>query len=106
MATRSSAGTGPAAALVAAAPVLSWRGPVWRCHDGRFPADSWEGSRYYSGRFHRAPDLFPNQRTWTALNMCLGPEVSLGEAIRYQAPHMRRIADPRLSELAIGLASV
>jgi hypothetical protein len=79
---------------------------VWRCHGGRFPADSWEGSRYYSGRFHRAPDLFPDQRTWPALYTCLGPEVSLGEAIRYQAPHIRRIADYRLSELAVDLASV
>lgn len=99
-------GSGAVAALVAAAPLLSWRGPVWRCHDGRFPADSWEGSRYYSGRFHRAPDLFPNQRTWTALYTCLGPEVSLGEAIRYQGSHLRRIADYRLSELAVGLTLV
>ena len=97
---------GVVAAIVAAAPVLSWRGPVWRCHDGRFPADSWEGSRYYSGRFHRAPDLFPARRTWTALYTALGPEVSLGETIRYQSPHMRRIADYRLSELAVSLTKV
>lgn len=106
MSNPSAMGPGTVAAAVAAAPVLSWHGSVWRCHDGRFSADSWEGSRYYSGRFHRAPDLFPAQQTWAALYTGLGPEISLGEAIRYQAPHMRRIADYRLSELAVSLATV
>lgn len=99
-------GTGGVPAIVAAASLLSWRGQVWRCHDGRFPADSWEGSRYYSGRFHRAPDLYPAERTWAALYTALAPEIALGEAIRYQAPHIRRIADYHLSEVAVSLSTV
>lgn len=35
--------TGAGAALIATAPVLSWNGRAWRCHDARFPADSWDG---------------------------------------------------------------
>ena len=91
---------------MAAAPLLAWRGSAWRCHDARFPADSWEGSRYYTGRFHRAPDLFAGHDTWLALYTALGPEIALGEAIRYLSPTMRKIADYRLTEVALTLAAV
>jgi len=91
---------------VATVPLFSWRSPAWRCHDARFPADSWEGSRYYTGRFHRAPDLFAGQATWLALYTAAGPEVALGEAIRYLSPTMRKVADYRLTELSVTLVSV
>lgn len=95
-----------AAAIVAAAPIIPWEGSVWRCHDRRFPSNSWQGSLLFSGRFHRAPDLFPTEFTWPALYTATGPEVALGEAIRYQAPRMRRIAAYDLSEVALRLTSV
>jgi len=40
------------------------------------------------------------------LYTALGPEIALGEAIRYLSPTMRKIADYRLTEVALTLAAV
>jgi len=59
-----------------------WQGLVWRCHARHYAADSAEGSRRASGRYHRATDRFPAGTTWLALYTGCTEAIALAEVIR------------------------
>jgi hypothetical protein len=68
--------------VVAACPAGPWRGEPWRGHNRNVAATSFEGSRRFSGRDHRAPDCFPSGPTWTALYLALTEATTLLEIAR------------------------
>ncbi len=71
---------------VAGCPVQQWSGECWRGHNRIYPAGSYEGSRRISGRFHQAPDCFPEGPTWPALYLALSEATALLEIARqYEA---------------------
>jgi hypothetical protein len=61
----------------------------------------------YSGRYHRAPDLFPRADTWPALYLSLAAEISIGEVVRHlPLDMMTRLNRLRLSQLEVALSGV
>jgi len=93
--------------VLAALEPKPWRGQAWRAHWRSYEATDYGGSLRSSGRYHRAPDRFPEERTWAALYLALRPEVSLGEVVRRLSPELtHRLNEYRLSELDVGLNAV
>jgi RES domain-containing protein len=86
-------------------PMRPWRGTTWRIHAQRYAATDPGGSRRFSGRYHRAPDLFSNQRTWAALYLALDTGSCLAEAVRH-ATELSELANRRISEIAVSLFAV
>jgi hypothetical protein len=61
----------------------------------------------YSGRYQRAPDLFPKAETWPALYLSLAAEISVAEVVRHLSLDMvTRLNRLRLSQLEVGLSRV
>jgi RES domain-containing protein len=83
----------------------AWRGTVWRIHAQRYAATDPGGSRRFSGRYHRAADLFAGQRTWVALYLALDPGSCLAEAVRH-ATDLSDLTDRRVTELDVSLSGV
>jgi hypothetical protein len=65
---------------------IRWSGQVWRIHSSRFPADSYGGSLYNTGRFHRGRDLYPEDQCWPVLYLSLDGHASQGEYVRHFLP--------------------
>ncbi len=96
-----------ATAAVAGRPLIPWRGDLWRAHKRRYDATDASGSRLFSARYHRAPDLFPSGPTWAALYCALSYGVCLGEVLRHVTPELLpALRDQRLSRLAVDLSAV
>lgn len=85
--------------------MASWRGTVWRIHARRYAATDPGGSRLFSGRYHRALDLFPGQRTWQALYLALDTGICIAELTRH-ATDLADLTDRRISEIAVSLTAV
>lgn len=85
--------------------MMSWQGATWRIHARRYAATDPGGSRRFSGRYHRAPDLFAGQRTWAALYLALDTGSCLAEATRH-ATELSELADRRISEIEVSLSAV
>jgi hypothetical protein len=89
---------------VAARPLLSWEGTVWRGHSPRYGATDHGGSLRVTGRWHRASDRFPVEHTWPALYTGIGLHVCLGEVLRNTADdRLRRF---RFTELRVRLGAI
>ena len=93
-----------AAEAVARCPITPWRGTVWRAHASIYAATDPAGARRKSGRYHRAPDDFPDGPVWAVLYLALGRDVCLGEILRNVTTIPVR--DYRITRLRIGLAAV
>lgn len=64
----------------------TWRevhGLTWRVHWQGYPALSWEGSRWSSGRYNRSEVEFPAETTWLALYLAMRPEIPWAEITRH-----------------------
>ena len=92
-------------AAVAGLVASTWSGITWRIHARRYAATDPGGSRRFSGRYHRAPDLFPNQRAWPVLYLGLERGTCIAEATRH-AGDLSDLADRRLSEIEVSLSAV
>jgi hypothetical protein len=78
---------------VAPLPLRPWTGIVWRSHGIDLTGSRRAGTRVYyaptsdggsrrtSGRYHRAPDLYPGQQVWPALYTSLTDGGCLAEGI-------------------------
>jgi RES domain-containing protein len=86
-------------------PLAPWRGTVWRIHAQRYAATDPGGSLRFSGRYHRAPDLFAGQRTWAVLYLALDTGSCLAEAVRH-ATELSELTDRRISEIEVSLTAV
>lgn len=85
----------------------AWHGDAWRLHGREYEATDHGGSALYSGRYHRALDMFPAAETWPALYLSLAAEISVSEMIRHLPLHMLiRLNRLRLSQLAVSLSRV
>ena len=76
-------------------------------HRRKYDALDPTGTRFTSGRYHRAPDQFDSSDCWSALYLSLVPEVTVGEVLR-NTP-VERIAalnSYRLSEIAAGFETI
>lgn len=93
-----------AATAVANCPVGAWWGEAWRAHAPSYHATDAGGARRKSGRYHRAPDLFPDGPVWAVLYLALGRDVCLGEVIRNVSA--LPVRSYRLTRLGIELAAV
>jgi RES domain-containing protein len=85
--------------------MVPWQGTAWRIHAQRYAATDLGGSRRFSGRYHRAPDLFATQRTWPALYLALDTGSCLAEAVRH-AVELSELTDRRISEVEVSLSAV
>jgi RES domain-containing protein len=92
-------------AAIASLPIDSWNGTTWRIHAPRYAATDPGGSRRFSGRYHRAPDLFAGQRTWSALYFALDTGACIAEATRH-ATELSELIDRRVSEIDVSLTAV
>lgn len=92
-------------AAIAALPMTPWHGITWRIHAQRYAATDPGGSLRFSGRYHRAPDLFAGQRTWAALYLALDTGGCLAKATRH-ATELSELADRRISEVEVSLSAV
>ena len=96
-----------ASAAVAACPVVAWEGSVWRMHKRKYSADDPGGSHKVSGRYNRGLDRFPEDESFPALYLAIGPEVCLGEIQRHVTPKLLPLLnDFHLSELSIRVEAV
>jgi RES domain-containing protein len=96
-----------AAVAVAACPIVSWRGSVWRTHRRTRSATDSDGSLIASGRYHRGRDRFPPDQVWRALYTSLGRDVSLAEAIRWIEPGtLNRLSGLQITQLSCELSAV
>lgn len=96
-----------ASAAVGTRPIAPWSGFAWRGHRRRYAATDWRGSLYASGRYHRAPDLYPQDQTWPALYLGLSYGVCLGEVLRHLPPELfAQVGDYRLSKVRLDLKRV
>lgn len=87
--------------------MASWEGPAWRIHKQKYHATDPTGSRYYSGRCHRASDLYRDEECWTALYLSLSPEACIGEILRHISPSLlSELNDYRLTEILLQLQRV
>jgi RES domain-containing protein len=98
-------GIGGIPAAIARLPMSPWDGTAWRIHAQRYTATDPGGSFRFSGRYHRAPDLFASQRTWAALYLALDTGGCLAEATRH-ATELSELADRRISEIDVSLSAV
>ena len=87
---------------------IGWTTPVWRAHNRRYAATDAGGSRRVTGRYHRAPDLFPGGNTWAALYCATTYGVCLGEIVRHLPPTGGGawLANYRLTRLDVRLSAV
>ena len=93
-------------AVIDGLPTVPWHGTTWRIHAPRYPATDPGGSRRFSGRYHRALDLFVGQRTWEALYLALDTGVCIAEAIRHAVELSELADDRRVSEIDAALSAV
>lgn len=92
---------------IAICPVIHWRGTVWRAHKRRYPALDPTGSSLITGRYNRAPDRYPDNASWLALYLALGPEVCLGEILRNTTQElMPGLNTYRISEIDVELDTI
>lgn len=92
---------------VAACPVRSWRGEVWRCHGRRYAGDNADGSLKTTGRYNRGRDKFAEHEVWPALYAGLAQHVALGERIRHTTANaLSALAAQRVSHLSVRLQRV
>jgi len=82
----------------------SLRSTVWRGHRRRYGALDYSGSRFLSGRYHQASDLFPPDQTWPAFYTAIGLHVALGEIVRNIEQH--DLAAFRFTEIRVELQAV
>lgn len=106
-----------AADALATLALQPWRGTVWRSHGIDLTASRRAGVRVYyeptsdggsrrrSGRYHRAPDLFPGLRVWPALYTSLTDGGCIAEAVRY-AGSLDDLDTLRMTSLRVDLAAV
>ncbi|GEM_PF-622039 len=90
----------PAKAIVRC-PAGPWQGQCWRGHNRLYPAGSYEGSRRFSGRFHRAADCSASGTVWPALYLAFAESTAILEVARqYEAgdwpPKNRRFTKLRV----------
>lgn len=102
---------------LASLPLDPWQGIVWRSHGLDLAASRRAGARVYyeptsdagsrrrSGRYHRAPDQFPDQRVWPALYTSLTDGGCMAEVIRY-AGSLADLDTLRMTSLRVELAAV
>lgn len=97
-----------ASVAVAALPSTPWSGRAWRSHRKIYGATDWGGSLKVSARYHKAPDRFPPEQTWSALYLALSYGVCMGETMRHLpagAP-ISMLENFRLSEIEVALRAV
>lgn len=86
---------------------VSYKGPAWRIHKRRYPADDPGGSLKVSGRYHRGLDTHPEGQAWAALYLALNPETALAELMRHVTPDLLPVLnDYYLTKLEISLTTV
>lgn len=84
-----------------------WSGFVWRTHSRRYRADSFEGSKRYSGRFNRGLDDHSSTIRWPALYTACSELVALSETVRNIGnDHANRLSNLHLSSLEVHLERV
>lgn len=92
---------------VAAAPLHSFQGTVWRVHWREVAPVDWTLSLRTSGRYHRGLDLFPPDQAFAAFYTSLAPEVATWEMVRRSAARtLAYLANNVLSELTVALSRV
>jgi len=89
-------------------PMIAWATPVWRAHNRRYAATDAGGARRVTGRYHRAPDLYPLGQTWAALYCATTYGVCLGEIVRHLPASATGawLANYRLTRLDVRLSAV
>lgn len=97
-----------AASAIRAWPLIAWDTPLWRAHNRRYAATDAGGARRVTGRYHRAPDLYPVDPTWAALYCATTYGVCLGEIVRHlpRAGAGAWLANYRLTRLDVRLETV
>lgn len=97
-----------AASAIRAWPLIAWTTPIWRAHNRRYAPDDAGGSRRVTGRYHRAPDLYPLAQTWAALYCATTYGVCLGEIVRHlpAAGSGAWLAGYRLTHFDVQLAAI
>jgi hypothetical protein len=99
-------GSDPVRAL-GSVPFAAWSGETWRNHARRYHPTDPGGSRVISGRYHRAPDLYPHDPCWSALYLSLTDGGALAELTRRIEPTtLPRLNDRRLSRIRVALSNV
>jgi RES domain-containing protein len=89
---------------IAASP---WAGETWRNHGRRYGATDPGGSRLVSGRYHRAPDRFPNDPCWPALYLSLSNGGAIAELTRRLEPTtLTGLNNRRLTRIRVSLSVV
>ena len=89
---------------IAASP---WAGVTWRNHGRRYGPTDPGGSRLISGRYHRAPDRFPNDPCWPALYLSLSDGGAIAELTRRLEPTtLAGLNNRRLTRIRVSLSVV
>ena len=84
-----------------------WAGDAWRNHGRRYRATDPGGSRLVSGRYHRAPDRFPNDPCWPALYLSLSNGGAIAELTRRLEPTtLAGLNNRRLTRVRVSLTAV
>jgi RES domain-containing protein len=84
-----------------------WSGRAWRFHRRDRDATDGRGALFFSGRFNRGLDLFPEAEVWPVLYLALAPEVAIGERQRHlTVERLARLNDYRLTTLELRLHAV
>lgn len=87
--------------------VSPWTGETWRNHGRRYGAIDPGGSRLVSGRYHRAPDRFPNDFCWSALYLSLSDGGAIAELTRRVEPTtLAGLNNRRLTRVRVSLSAV
>lgn len=84
-----------------------WSGITWRNHGRRYSATDPGGSRLVSGRYHQAPDSFPNGPCWPALYLSLSDGGAIAELTRRLEPTtLASLNNRRLTRVRVSLSAV
>src|SRR4051794_17546588 len=84
-----------------------WTGDTWRNHGRRYQATDPGDTRIVSGRYHRAPDLFPAGRCWPALYVSLTDGGAIAELTRRLEPtNLAGLNNRRLTRMRVALSIV
>lgn len=84
-----------------------WASEAWRNHGRRYGATDPGGSRLASGRYHRAPDAFPNDPCWPALYLSLTNGGAIAELTRRLEPTtLAGLNNRRLTRVRVSLSAI
>jgi RES domain-containing protein len=93
--------------VVGALATSPWAGETWRNHSRLYDATDPGGSRIVSGRYHQAPDIFPNGPCWPALYLSLSDGGAIAELTRRLEPTtLAHLNNRRLTRIRVSLSIV